>query len=123
MNMSSDGYFMQYKNTAAVLRAKFKSQATKFSPASKYKYFSVYQQIMSQEWFGDANPKTYTCANHHYDFSTTKVKPAAMHLTVSNGLLPPKFPTNKAITTLGLNHPLGTAEVHTTFKLTIPHGC
>ncbi|EDV27748.1 hypothetical protein TrispH2_006237 [Trichoplax sp. H2] len=123
MNMSANSYFMQYKDTSSKLRAEFQNQTAKFSPASSYKYFSVYQQVMSQEWFGDADPKTYTCANHHYDFSTTKVRPAKMQLMVSNGLLPPKFPTNKLIATPGLNQPLGTAEVFTTFKLTLPHSC
>lgn len=85
--------------------------------------FQVYKDIARLEWFGGRGP--VTCAEHHYDFESTKIRPAAvLSMTLTPDLLNKFFPVYKFRTNpLSGVEFFGSIEVMTNFTMSLPHPC
>ncbi|XP_071788883.1 uncharacterized protein [Asterias amurensis] len=81
-----------------------------FTSPENFSNFSVYQNIMSQTWFGSYNSNKKTCANHYYQFDSIQVRPASMTMQAQTGVLDVNFPDIQ-INTPSVTEALGTVEV------------
>lgn len=120
MRMTDTTYTISKNN--ARFSAAFSSNITWFS-ASAMPEFQVYKDIARLEWFGGRGP--VTCAEHHYDFESAKIRPAAvLSMTLTPDLLNKFFPEYKFRTNplSGIEF-FGSIEVMTNFTMSLPHAC
>lgn len=120
MAMTNASYTIT-KNTAR-FSASFSSNITWFS-ASAMPEFQVYEDIAKLKWFGGKGPET--CAEHHYNFSTAEIRPAAvLSMSFTPDLLNSLFPEFRLQTNpLSGIDLFGSVEVMTDFTMSLPRPC
>lgn len=120
MKMTENSYTIS-KN-GAIFSALFSSNNTWFT-ASAMPEFQVYKDVANLKWFGGRGLET--CAQHHYDFSSARIRPAAvLNMTFTPDLLNTFFPV------YGFHrNPLsgidsfGSIEIVTNFTMSLPQSC
>jgi hypothetical protein len=120
MTMTDNSYTIT-KN-GAMFSALFSSNNTWF-PASAMPEFGVYKDIANLKWFGGGGLQT--CAEHHYDFATARIRPAAaVNITFTPNLLNTYFPAYSFQTNplCGINS-FGSIEIVTNFTMSLPQSC
>ncbi|XP_061174839.1 uncharacterized protein LOC133183983 [Saccostrea echinata] len=120
MKMTNHSYTIS-KN-GAKFSSQFSSNITWFT-ASAMPEFQVYKDVANLTWFGGRGLET--CAQHHYDFGSARIRPAAvLSMTFTPSLLNNFFPDYRFRTNpLSGIDLFGSIEIVANFTMSLPHSC
>ncbi|XP_062614524.1 uncharacterized protein LOC134276287 [Saccostrea cucullata] len=120
MAMTNNSYTIS-KN-GAKFSSQFSSNKTWFT-TSAMPEFQIYRDIADLTWFGGRGLET--CAQHHYDFSSARIRPAAvLSMTFNPSLLNNYFPDFHLRTNpLSGVDLFGSIEILANFTMSLPHSC